>query len=106
MTESELVEIFAKNVRRLRFNKDWSQAKLAEAIDLSTNYISDIETGKGWVSPSTIVKLAGVFEVEVRELFNDEKREAGEVKRIMNRLSDDVLRLVTEIKDIVEKAGQ
>jgi transcriptional regulator with XRE-family HTH domain len=104
MTEKELIETFAKNIRRLRFNKGWSQAKLAETIGLSTNFISDIETGKGWVSPSTLVKLADAFEIEIKEFFTDEKHEAGEVKRIMSRLNDDILSLVNEIKDLMEKA--
>jgi transcriptional regulator with XRE-family HTH domain len=105
MTETELTENFAKKIRYLRFNKGWSQAKLAETVGLSTNYISDIETCKGWVSPSTLVKLADAFGIEVKELFNDENRDSGEVKRLMARLTEDVLSLITEIKALTSAAG-
>jgi hypothetical protein len=29
----------------------------------------NLETGKGWVSPQTLIKLANVLEIEVFELF-------------------------------------
>jgi len=42
---------------------------LSEKLDISANYLSTVETGKGWISPLTLVKLSKVLEIEVFELF-------------------------------------
>jgi transcriptional regulator with XRE-family HTH domain len=46
MTESELRTILGENLKRYRTFKGLSQAKLAEILKISPNFISDIETGK------------------------------------------------------------
>jgi len=64
---------------------------LAEKIGISTNFLADIETGKSWVSSSTLSKLSNIFNIDVYELFKaqntpkDETREA--IKSIMNDIS-------------------
>ena len=69
MEEKELRAILANNIKKHRNRRNWSQQVLAEKIDISANYLSAVETGKGWVSPLTLVKLANKFEIEVSELF-------------------------------------
>jgi len=55
MTESDLRAIFGENLKKYRTFKGLSQAKLAEILDISPNFISEIETGKRWVSSDTLV---------------------------------------------------
>ena len=69
MNEASLRELFSQNIKRYRKMKGWSQEKLAEKMEISTNYLSDIETGRGWVSPFSLVKLANALEIDVFELF-------------------------------------
>ncbi|MDR2258655.1 MAG: helix-turn-helix domain-containing protein [Treponema sp.] len=69
MDEAGLRSIFGLNIKRYRGRKGLSQEKLAEKMEISTNYLSDIETGKGWVSPFSLVKMANALEIEVFELF-------------------------------------
>jgi transcriptional regulator with XRE-family HTH domain len=69
MTERELLKILSENIRLYRNRKKWSQADLAEKINISVNFLSDIETAKKWASPITIVKLADVFNIEAYELL-------------------------------------
>ena len=57
------------NLKKYRNIKGLSQAKLAEDINISPNFISDIETGKRWLSSDTLVNLAEVLNVEVHEFF-------------------------------------
>jgi transcriptional regulator with XRE-family HTH domain len=69
MEEKELRGVFAENIKKIRNKRGWNQLFLAEKLDISSNFLSEIETGKGWVSPLTLVKLANALEVEVFELF-------------------------------------
>ena len=51
-------QTFGEAVRRLRTERGLTQEKLAQASDLTTNYVSDIERGRTMVSLKTILKLA------------------------------------------------
>jgi transcriptional regulator with XRE-family HTH domain len=69
MEEKELRAVLAENIKKIRNRRGWSQLRLAEKLDISANFLCEIETGKGWVSPLTLAKLANALEVEVFELF-------------------------------------
>ena len=69
MTEKDLRNIFAANIKRHRTSSKLSQAALAKKAGVSINFINDLEAGKKWVSPSTMIKLAKVFDIESYELI-------------------------------------
>ena len=69
MTESDLRLILGANLKRYRNFQGLSQAKLAEMLDLTPSFISDIETGKRWLSSDTLVNLAKFLNVEVYEFL-------------------------------------
>jgi transcriptional regulator with XRE-family HTH domain len=69
MTEQELCSVLGKNIKRFRALYKMSQEGLAEKIDVSTNFLSDIETGKSWLSPKTLVKLADVLRTKPGDLL-------------------------------------
>jgi len=69
MEEKELRLVLAENIKKYRNRRGWSQLILSEEIDISANYLSAVETGKGWVTPLTLVKLAKALDIEVFELF-------------------------------------
>jgi transcriptional regulator with XRE-family HTH domain len=69
MEENELRAVLAENIKKYRNKRGWNQLLLAEKIGISPNYLSAVETRKGWVSPLTLVKLAKALEIEVSELF-------------------------------------
>ena len=69
MEEKELRAILGENIKKFRNRRGWNQLLLAEKLDISANFLSEIETSKGWVSPLTLVKLASALEIEVFELF-------------------------------------
>jgi transcriptional regulator with XRE-family HTH domain len=90
MEELELRRILSANIKRYRGLREWTQVKLAEKLDISTNFLADIETCKSWVSSLTLIKLANVLEIEVYELFKPEKTAQEEVKEIMTKFVRDV----------------
>jgi transcriptional regulator with XRE-family HTH domain len=89
MKEEELRQILSVNIKKYRGLHNWSQAQLAEKVDISINFLSDIETRRGWVSPLTLVKLAQALEIEVYELFRPEEETNGAAKDTINRFIKD-----------------
>ena len=87
--EAYLRNLLSKNIKRFRQRKGWSQAKLAEKINISTNYLSEIETGRGWVSPLSLIKLANVLEIEVFELFKPQETVSEDISNTINKCLDD-----------------
>ncbi len=81
--------LLSRNIKRYRQRRGWSQAKLAEKMDISTNYLSDIESKRGWVSAFSLVKLANALEIEVFELFKPEEATPADVLLAVNRCLDD-----------------
>lgn len=67
--ERVLKDILSGNLKKYRNRRKWSQVTLAAKINISTNFLADIEAGNTWVSAQTLVKLARAFEIEVFELL-------------------------------------
>lgn len=59
-----------RQVRRLRRQRGWSQAKLAERADLSDTYISHIERATKQVSLNALLRLAAALEVTLDQLLS------------------------------------
>ncbi len=55
----------------LRAERDWTQAKLAEELDVSRQTIHDIEKGKFDPSLPLAFKAARLFEMLIEDIFQD-----------------------------------
>ena len=97
MTERELLKVFSSNIKRYRIFFNLSQAALAEKVNISINFLSDIETGKKWASPTTMVKMAEIFNVEAYELLKPEKVLPDKTSSIMLEYTNDISRAITRI---------
>ena len=56
-------------IRKLRRERDWTQAELAERIGIDKRNISRYESGHADPRRKTLLKLAEVFNVDVQELL-------------------------------------
>ena len=90
MNEVELRKIFSSNIKCFRSLRGWSQAKLAEKMEISTNFLADIETGKSWISSFTLIKLANCLEIDVYELFRPRNVPPDEVKESLKSIMNEV----------------
>jgi putative transcriptional regulator len=56
----------------LRAERDWSQAELAERLEVSRQSVNAIETGKYDPSLTLAFRLSRVFGMRIEEMFLDE----------------------------------
>jgi len=59
-------------IRVLRAEKGWTQADLAQALDVSRNSVNAIENGKYDPSLPLAFKIADVFGMRIEEIFQKE----------------------------------
>lgn len=59
-------------LRELRAQREWSQASLAELLDVSRQTVNAIENGKYDPSLPLALRLARLFEMKIEDLFDDE----------------------------------
>jgi transcriptional regulator with XRE-family HTH domain len=90
MNGKEVCALLGRAVKRLRCKNEWTQEFLAEKLEISANFLSNIENGKAWVSPTTISKLALVFEVEPHELFMPEQSLAPGTRDVLFRYAHEI----------------
>jgi transcriptional regulator with XRE-family HTH domain len=96
MTEQELQGILSANIKRYRRNRSLSQANLAEKLGISINFLCNIENGKKWVSPRTLVKFAIALKIEPYELFKPEEALPPDASVILNKSFDEAVEAVTK----------
>ena len=92
MTEKDLRAILSQNIRRFRVYRKLSQADFAESIDISIPFLSDIENGKKWVSPATLVKIAAALNIEAYELLKPEAIIPDNAVNILEKYTADIYR--------------
>ena len=57
----------------LRAERDWSQADLAQRLDVSRQTINALETGKYDPSLPLAFKIARLFQLPIESIFSDEE---------------------------------
>jgi len=76
-------QLFGRRLRELRKARGLTQEALAEAADLSGNYISDLELGLKVPSLTILVRLSEALDIGTPDLLADFTR--GAVKRMKVR---------------------
>ena len=94
MTESEIRSIFGSNLKRYRNYRKFTQAELAERLDISIPFLSDVENGRKWISPMILVKFASALDIEPYELFKPENAASQEVTTALTNWSNDIVEAV------------
>lgn len=61
--------MFPTKMKKERIKREWTQKKVADAVQLTTTAISDIENGKSKPSYKVLCELENLFGLTHRELF-------------------------------------
>jgi len=77
---------FGKRVRELRKGYKYTQEQIAEKIGIEPPNISKMENGFHFPQPENIEKIASVFNVEIKELFDFEHFQNKQT--LINQITD------------------
>jgi transcriptional regulator with XRE-family HTH domain len=108
-------ELLSRNIKRFRERLGFSQLDLSLELEISTTFLSDIETCQKWVSPKTLAKIAKALKIEVYELFKPEDAGhdaveispdiSGEVRKYLDMADDTLVKQITHsIQPALERA--
>ena len=70
MDKKTLLKQFGKNVKIERIKKDLTQEQLAEIMNVSQNYVANIEGGKANMSLGKILELSNYIGININILLN------------------------------------
>lgn len=103
-----LRDIFIRNLKFYRKREHLSQEKLSYALDMSMNYINQLENKNSFPPPEIIEKIADILHVRPAELFSEDEAPQNLVasnredfietltKRIHARLRGEIQRSITD----------
>lgn len=106
----QLKQNIGLRVKTLRHQKKLTQAQLAEAIDKTFEAISNLERGKTAPNFSTLVDIAKVLEVPMREFFEgmddeltkDRQQLFTQLNMLASHMDDQTLELFLKLGEVIE----
>lgn len=69
MAKARVGEVFGGTVRQLRLERQWTQEDLADAADLTSTYVGQVERGQKVPSLTVVLQLAIALRVPPEELL-------------------------------------
>ena len=73
MNDENLLKIFGMNIKFERIKRKLSQEKVAEALEVSAVYISNVESGKHSISLVNANKFANFYEKTLDYLLTEKE---------------------------------
>ncbi|MBQ6782206.1 MAG: helix-turn-helix transcriptional regulator [Treponema sp.] len=74
MTENEIRNNLARNIKTFRTIHHISQADLAERAEISIPFLSQIECANKFPSPAILAKISDALDVSVSDLFAEKEK--------------------------------
>lgn len=98
MDINDLKQEIGHRVRECRLQAGYTQAQCAEIMDISVNFLSEIETGKKGMSQETIYKFCKQLQISADYLlFGSQPQELPQdLVQLVNSLSDKELSALAE----------
>ena len=93
---TNLREIFAYNLKKKRRDCGFSQAKLAEMVNVSTHHIATIETARNYPTLDLVERMSKALDTEIYELFINPLSPPEEMERLYKAVADNIDQLISE----------
>ena len=98
----EKLKLFGRRIKELRKSKKMTQEQLSEILGLYQKQIGNIETGSYFTTMPNLEKLAEIFDVEIKDLFDFEHQKnkdeiLNDIHKLLNTASEEQLNLIFRI---------
>ena len=105
MRENNYKFEIGQRIKASRIHHKLTQAQLAEALNISVNFLSEVENGKKGLSQETICKICNYFDISADYiLFSKEEHLTGQnIIEIADSLSNEELKTITEYLSALHK---
>lgn len=95
----EKLKLFGRRIKELRKSKKMTQEQLSEILGLYQKQIGNIETGSYFTTMPNLEKLAEIFDVEIKDLFDFEHQKnkdeiLNDIHKLLNTASEEQLKLI------------
>lgn len=90
-------------IHQLRIENGYTQAEFSEAIDISINFLSEIENGKKGLSQETLAKICLQMNVSADYILFGKKNKDFSLLEIANSLSISELETTIEYLEALQK---
>ena len=93
---SNIKVLFGRKIKEFRKRRHYTQAQLAEMVNVDDKHISCIESGKNFPSPELIERFSRALSVEPNDLFEfyylqDPKDLKADIVMMLDHLTDEDL---------------
>jgi transcriptional regulator with XRE-family HTH domain len=94
--------LLGMRIKEIRKTKQFSQEQLSEMVGISPKHLSRIEMGRGYPSIETLVKIASILNIEIKEFFDFDNFKgeiitADSIARMFDDLDEAKKRLIHKI---------
>jgi transcriptional regulator with XRE-family HTH domain len=94
---TDIRDLLAQNIKRYRSALGLSQAKLAEKVSSSTNYIGLLEIKRKFPSPEMMERLAFALGIDTTELFHKELTSIDAIMTYRKAAIEDIQGAISEV---------
>jgi transcriptional regulator with XRE-family HTH domain len=92
-----LGKIFAQNLKENRRKCGFTQAQLAEKVDVSTHHIGMIELSRNYPTLELVERIADALNIKIYELFVEESYSPNkELEQLRQEIKGDMKQLLDE----------
>ena len=100
-------KLFGQRIKELRKQNNLTQEQVSEFLGVFQKQVGNIETGTTFTTMANLEKLACIFGVEIKDLFDFNHRKTRpelvkEISQILDNASENDLKLIYRlVKDVV-----